>query len=148
MKKLLYLVILLGISGNYKAQYKETKFGSVDDFALHVYAGAATNIGVSTAVYAKTKRIGLACVTGFLSGIFVGGAKEMMYDKMMQRGTTSLKDFLATTWGTSIAFPIVRSGIDIHERRKVQKEYFEFLADSLHKTHLNPKDSLISLNIQ
>lgn len=145
MKKLLLITFIICLVSQLEAQTDRAIIQPIDDFAKHVYAGSIANIGVGTLVYSKTKRTGLACLSGFAAGIIAGGFKEMVYDKTWHRGTPNIQDFLATAWGACIAFPIVRCGIDIHERRQIKKEYYEFLKDSI-ETDITKKRTLLMMS--
>lgn len=131
MKQILMLIVVFNCF-SMKAQ-KTNKFSieKPDDFAYHVWAGMAINIGVGTATYYKTKNVFKACFIGWSAAVLAGGVKEVVHDKLMHRGVPTLKDFLATAWGATVSFPIVRCGIDMHESRKLEREYFEHYGDSL-----------------
>lgn len=131
MKKLFINCLFVCLVSKQFAQTDHIRVQPIDDFAKHIYAGTAINLGIGSIVYAKTKKTGLACVVGFATSVIAGGLKEVVYDNYMKRGVPSVKDFVSTAWGASIAFPIVRCGIDIHEKKQLRKEYFEFLQDSI-----------------
>lgn len=137
MKKLIYIALLSLFSLWYQAQTPgfKIKFEKYDDFAKHVHAGMIINTGVGAIVYYKTKNTLKACFLGWSAGVLAGGIKEGIYDHLMHRGVASWEDFFATAWGATVSFPIVRVGIDVHERKVYEREFWEHYGDSLRNIH-------------
>lgn len=133
MKKIIYIALLSLISFRYHSQNGgfKIKFQRYDDFAMHVHAGMAINISVGSFVYYKTKNTAKALLFGYSAAVLAGGVKEVVHDNLLHRGTPSLKDFLGTTWGATVSFPIVLCGIKIHEQKIANREYFEHYGDSI-----------------
>ncbi len=67
------------------------------DKILHAFAG-----------YAIALTIGLWWpVIGLVAGIVIGAAKEVIYDKVLNRGTYDVVDFLYTVGGAVAAFVVL-----------------------------------------
>lgn len=133
MKKNLTLIIALHCFSIHAQApgSKQPLFEKPDDFAYHVYAGMAIGAGTGAIVYKYTKRAGLSTFAAWSVAVLAGGLKEGIYDKLMKRGVPTKKDFFGTAWGATVSVPLVRCGIDIHERKIENRAFWEHYGDSL-----------------
>lgn len=120
MKK---LMLILFFAATVKAQV----FQKPDDKAYHVYAGAAIAPLTGAIAYKKTHKMGLSILIGFTASVAAGGAKELLYDGLMNKGFVSKQDFWHTVWGGVIGSFGLAAGIHMHKQNKIDKEQYENL---------------------
>lgn len=114
-----------------KPQPKLIVFEKPDDIAYHVWAGMAINWATGSIIYAKTKNTTAALIGGFVSAVAVGIIKEAVWDGAMKRGVCNNNDAYATFWGAAVGTVTLRIGIDVHERKQYDKEYFDNLGPGM-----------------
>ncbi|MBL7922242.1 MAG: hypothetical protein JNJ40_18145 [Bacteroidia bacterium] len=122
-KTILLLLITLRVYSQHNLNIVK-KDGSV----LHVYSGAAISAFSGAKIYQKTGKPILASSIGFFIGSLAGASKELVYDKAMHRGCYSKPDALLTIWGSALGSLCLRIGIDIKQKKELDKENFQSLS--------------------
>ena len=88
-------------------------------------------------MYKATDKIGLSLLTGLGTGIIAGIAKEEIWDRKWKRGTPSLDDKLATSWGAIIGTVCVSVCMTINREKQYQNQHYirhDFRKDTLNAT--------------
>ncbi len=99
-----------------------------DGGVLHVYSGVAISAFSGAKIYQKTGRPILSSAIGFFIGSLAGASKELVYDKAMHRGCYSKSDACLTIWGSAIGSLCLRIGIDMKQKKELEKENFQGLS--------------------
>lgn len=92
----------------------------------HFLAGSLIGFSVSTVTINQRPIVSLAWSLG--SAVVIGGSKELVYDKWMQKGTPEIKDFAYTVVGSAMGFGIVQgfkwfcNRIDRWKYRRIQPQ--------------------------
>ncbi len=84
-------------------------FGKLTDKDYHVYAGVAIAMLTGFLTYYFTPiQANLACIIGLLIGTATGVVKELVWDKLLGKGTCSLWDAIATGYGSALGAIVLR----------------------------------------
>jgi len=99
MKKFVLFLVFLFFSNQVLALERDKE--------LHFYAGLTIGglsyIGIRTSTwnsqYPESKKIIFAFSTGIVTSVITGATKELVWDKMLNKGKAEWKDFAATSFG-------------------------------------------------
>jgi len=100
--------------------------------ALHFYSGCGITVATGALTYKISKgKKGLSYLVGFSSGVLAGIAKEVVWDRQMNKGVYSETDMAITSWGAICGTMGLVVGFEIHEKNlyiknsKYDPEYYE-----------------------
>jgi len=74
-----------------------------DDKTYHVFAGISIALLTGFLIYSfSDKGLLTSAAFGVLFGIIIGALKELVYDKMLKKGSATWSDFVATLYGSCV----------------------------------------------
>ena len=114
MKKLLLILILIPLISHAQT-----------DKLYHNIAGNIVSTGIGYGTYKLTDKVGVSLITGLVSGVVAGIAKEEIWDKRMGKGTYDKKDLYATSWGSAVGSICLVVLIDNNKKKKQLKNLFK-----------------------
>lgn len=104
MKKLILILTFLVLSLGCNAQLKINIIPETKDYHEHYWISHLMNGAITSAVYYKTRRVGVSMLCGLGGSLLVGiVGKELIYDKMLKRGVYSRRDIEADLLGNMSA---------------------------------------------
>lgn len=140
-KAFLALLFLLAFVYEGKAQ-STFNFTDTDK---HYAAGSIICAATAIPTYIITRRAWLSVLTGILFATGAGILKEKVYDDYFNKGTPSRIDAIETAWGGACAGMKIRIGFNEAEKKLINEELYQHLADSLNKNKLCSDTTQIQL---
>jgi len=100
--------------------------GQIDDKTLHFYSGFAITCISAEIINQQIDKPFTSSAIGFGVGCLAGIAKEVVYDRAMDKGTYSNTDMGMTCWGAACGALVIRVRFDLQEKKRkpIYKDYY------------------------